>query len=146
MNARRPEAEILLVEDDRATAWLVQEALKGSAAALHVSLAQDGELALAMLRRQGAYAETPRPDLILLDLNLPKKDGFAVLGEVKEDPALKHIPIAVLTTSQAPADIQRGYDQGANCYIVKPRDLQQIMTVIRLTADFWLTVVTLPRS
>lgn len=144
MNASYTASEILLVEDDRASARLVQEALKGATVAVQLRVAQDGEQALAMLRRQGSYAEVPRPDLVLLDLNLPMKDGFAVLGELKSDPALKRIPVAVLTTSSAPADIRRSYDLGANCYIVKPRDLLQVMSVIRLTVDFWLTAVTLP--
>jgi CheY-like chemotaxis protein len=143
MNNDPKPAEILLVEDDALSARLVQEVLKDSAVALHLSVAQDGEEALTILHRTGGSAEAPRPDLILLDLNLPKKDGFAVLAELKEDPTLKRIPVVVLTTSQAPADVQRSYDLHANCYIVKPRDLAHLMTILRLTTDFWLAAVTL---
>lgn len=146
MNSDPKPAEILLVEDDALSARLVQEVLKDNAVALHLSVAQDGEQALALLHRTGGSAEAPQPDLILLDLNLPKKDGFAVLAELKEDPTLKRIPVVVLTTSQAPADIQRSYDLHANCYIVKPRDLPNLIAIIRLITDFWLTGVTLPAA
>jgi chemotaxis family two-component system response regulator Rcp1 len=137
-------AEILLVEDDLATARLVREALKGSTIPIQIQVARDGEVALAMLRRQEGHGVTRRPDLILLDLNLPRKDGFAVIADLKQDPLLKRIPVLVLTTSPAPSDIQRCYDLGANCYIVKPRDLLQMMTKLQLAANFWLTAVTLP--
>jgi two-component system, chemotaxis family, response regulator Rcp1 len=121
----------------------VREALKDYAVDLRIRVAQDGEEALETLHRLGSFGEAPRPDLILLDLNLPKQDGFAVLSDVKNDPALKRIPITVLTTSAMPADIMRSYDLGANCYITKPRDLQQMLTIIRLAIDFWLTAATL---
>jgi CheY-like chemotaxis protein len=139
-------AEILLVEDDALSARLVQEVLKDNVVALHLSVARDGEQALTILHRTGGSAEAPRPDLILLDLNLPKKDGFAVLAELKEDPSLKRIPVVVLTTSEAPADIQRSYDLHANCYVVKARDLAQLITAIGSITDFWLTTVTLPSA
>ncbi len=137
-------ADILLVEDELASARLVQEALRVNPVSVRLSMARDGEQALAMLRRQGCYAAAERPALILLDLNMPKKDGFAVLAEVKVDPTLKRIPVIVLTTSSAPQDIQRSYDLDANCYIVKPRDLLGLITVIKQTTDFWLSAASLP--
>ena len=137
-------AEILLVEDDRANVRLVQEALKEGAVHLNLSVQHDGEQALAFLRRAGAHAAAPRPDLILLDMNLPRKDGLAVLQELKGDDTLKSIPVVMFTTSEAPRDVQAGYNLHANCYIAKPRDLDQYFTVMRAITEFWLTTATLP--
>jgi chemotaxis family two-component system response regulator Rcp1 len=107
-------------------------------------VARDGVEALAFLRREGEWADAPRPDLVLLDLNLPRKDGRQVLEEMKTDPALRHIPVVVLTSSQAEQDIVRAYDLHANCYITKPVDLDQFITVVKSIEDFWFTVVKLP--
>ena len=137
--------EILLVEDEPASARLVQEALKGSTVALHLRVAQDGEQALAMVRREGCYARAAVPDLILLDLRLPRKDGFAVLSELKQDAAFTCIPVVMLTTSSTEADIEHSYALGANAYVVKPRNLGQVMTVISSIADFWCASASLPR-
>ena len=109
---------------------------------LHV--VSDGEEAMAFLRREGPYAQAPRPDLILLDLNLPKKDGREVLGEIKGDPALRVIPVVVLTTSEEEQDVLRAYDLNANCYITKPFRFNQFMDVVRAIGSFWLTIVKLP--
>jgi chemotaxis family two-component system response regulator Rcp1 len=110
----------------------------------HLSVATDGELALAFLRREGCYANAPRPDVVLLDLNLPKKDGREVLTELKADPRLRRIPVVVLTTSSNEEDILRAYDLHANCYITKPVDLDQFISVVQSIESFWLTIVTLP--
>ncbi|MDD1674585.1 MAG: response regulator [Methanomicrobiales archaeon] len=147
MNGRgsRP-VEILLVEDNPADVRLTLEALKGAKTQTTIRIADDGVMALSMLFREGAYAAQPHPDLILLDLNLPKKDGREVLGEIKTNNSLKHIPIVVLTTSRAEEDVMRSYNLGVNCYVTKPPDLDRFLTVIKLIAEFWLTVVRLPRS
>ncbi len=136
--------DILLVEDNPGDVRLTQEALQDARITNHMSVAEDGVQALAFLRRQDRYAEAPRPDLILLDLNLPRKDGREVLAEVKADPQLWRIPVVVLTTSQAERDVLRAYDLHANCYITKPVDLDQFLTVVKSIEDFWLTVVKLP--
>lgn len=136
--------EILLVEDNAGDARLAQEALKDSKIINHVSVVDDGVEAMAFLHRQGKYAKSPRPDLVLLDLNLPKKDGREVLGEMKAADALKRIPVVILTTSKAEEDIAKSYDLHANCYITKPIDLEQFMKVVKSIEDFWLTVVQLP--
>ena len=136
--------EILLVEDNPGDVRLTLEALKEGKVRNNMSVVSDGMEALAFLRRQGKYSEAPRPDLILLDLNLPKKDGREVLGEIKLDEALKRIPVVVLTTSKAEEDILRSYDLHANCYITKPVDLERFFTVVKSIEDFWLTVVKLP--
>jgi len=136
--------EILLVEDNPGDVRLTLEALKEGKVRNNMSVVPDGVEALAFLRRQGKYSEAPRPDLILLDLNLPKKDGREVLGEIKQDEALKRIPVVVLTTSKAEEDILRSYDLYANCYITKPVDLERFFTVVKSIEDFWLTVVKLP--
>lgn len=111
----------------------------------NLSVVGDGVEAMAFLRREGKYAAAPRPDLILLDLNLPKKDGRDVLAEIKADPILKRIPLVILTTSAAERDILQAYELYANCYIVKPIDLEQFITVVKSIEDFWLSVVKLPR-
>lgn len=136
--------EILLVEDNPADVRLTMEALKEGRLLNHVSVAEDGVEALAFLRQKGKYADEARPDLILLDLNLPKKDGREVLAEIKEDPELRHIPVVVLTTSTAEQDILRTYDLHANCYISKPVDFEQFIEVVKSVGDFWFSVVILP--
>ena len=136
--------EILLVEDSPSDTDLTVEALKDFKVRNHVSIVEDGVLAMQFLRRQGPYAQAPRPDLIMLDLNLPRKDGREVLAEIKADDSLKTIPIVVLTTSRAEQDILRAYQLSANCYINKPVDFNQFLEVVRSIESFWLFVVTLP--
>ena len=138
--------ELLLVEDNPADVRLTIEALKEGKVANRLTVVDDGVKAMEYLYRQGAYADAVRPDLILLDLNLPRKDGREVLAEVKADPALRQIPVVVLTTSQAEEDVLRAYDLHCNCYIYKPVDFEQFMKVVRTIEDFWLTVVHLPSS
>jgi CheY-like chemotaxis protein len=135
---------ILLVEDNPGDADLAREALDSSKMnnALHV--VDDGEKAMAFLRREGPYSKAPRPDLILLDLNLPKKDGRQVLAEIKSAENLKRIPVVILTTSQAEEDVLKTYDLHANCYITKPIDLNQFLHVVRSIENFWLSIVVLP--
>lgn len=136
--------EILLVEDSPGDVRLTLESLKESRVRNRVSVVPDGVAALAFLRGQNGYSSSPRPDLILLDLNLPKKDGRQVLSEIKEDPALKRIPVVILTTSKAEEDILHSYSLHANCYIPKPLNLDQFTRVVRAIEDFWLTIVKLP--
>jgi chemotaxis family two-component system response regulator Rcp1 len=136
--------EILLVEDNPGDVRLTMEALKEGRLLNHVSVAEDGVEALAFLRQEDKYANEARPDLILLDLNLPKKDGREVLAEIKEDPELRHIPVVVLTTSTAEQDVLRTYDLHANCYISKPVDFDQFIQVVKSVGDFWFSVVILP--
>ena len=136
--------EILLVEDNPGDVRLTREVLKEGKLVNHVSVARDGVEALAFLRREGAHANAPRPHVILLDLNLPRKGGREVLEEIKDDPDLKRIPVVVLTTSMAERDILRSYDLHANCYINKPVDPEQFVVVVRSIEDFWLTLVRLP--
>jgi CheY-like chemotaxis protein len=136
--------EILLVEDSPSDTDLTLEALKDFKVRNHVSVVEDGVQAMQFLRCQGPYAQAPRPDLIMLDLNLPRKDGREVLAELKGDDNLKTIPIVVLTTSRAEQDILRAYQLSANCYINKPVDFNQFLEVVRSIESFWLFVVTLP--
>lgn len=136
--------EILLVEDNPADVRLTQEALKEEKLHNNLYVVNDGVEALAYLRRQGKHAQAVRPDLILLDLNLPRKDGREVLAEIKNDEILKHIPVVVLTISDAEADILKSYNLHANCYIKKPLDLGQFSKVVKSIQDFWLTIVKLP--
>ncbi|HEX8701893.1 MAG TPA: response regulator [Myxococcaceae bacterium] len=136
--------EILLVEDNPGDVRLTIEALKEGKVRNNLSVAKDGVEALAFLRREGPHAGSARPDLILLDLNLPRKDGREVLADIKEDPVLRRIPVVVLTTSKAEEDILRTYDLHANCYITKPVDLEQFISVVKSIDDFWLSVVRLP--
>jgi CheY-like chemotaxis protein len=138
--------EILLVEDNPGDARLTREALKEGRLPVHLNVAADGESALAFLHRQGPYAQAPRPDLILLDLNLPRKGGHEVLAEIKADERLRRIPVVMLTSSQAEQDIRASYDLHANCYITKPVELDQFIRVVRSIEDFWLSVVKLPRG
>ena len=146
MNAlqRGKPVEILLVEDSPGDVRLTIEALKKAKIANRLSVVSDGVEAMAFLRKEGRYSGEPRPDAILLDLNLPKKDGREVLAEIKADGDLKRIPVVILTTSQAEEDVLRSYDLHANCYITKPVDFQQFMSVVRSIEDFWLAVVKLP--
>jgi two-component system, chemotaxis family, response regulator Rcp1 len=136
--------EVLLVEDNPGDVRLTMEAMRESKVIVNLSVAPDGEEALAFLRRQGAHLGAPRPDLILLDLNLPRKDGREVLAEIKADADLRRIPVVVLTTSRAEEDILRTYDLHANCFITKPVDLDQFITVVASISDFWFSVVRLP--
>jgi CheY-like chemotaxis protein len=138
--------EILLVEDNPGDVRLTIEALRESKVRNNLHVARDGVEAMAFLRREGQFSDAVRPDLILLDLNLPRKDGREVLSEIKADTTLKSIPVVVLTTSTAEQDVVHSYQLQANCYISKPVDLEQFMTVVRSIEDFWLTIVTLPRG
>ncbi|OGI45119.1 MAG: response regulator [Candidatus Muproteobacteria bacterium RIFCSPHIGHO2_01_FULL_65_16] len=136
--------EILMVEDNPADVRLTREAFKDAKVLNKMSVVGDGEAALAFLRRQGRYADAPRPDLILLDLNLPKKDGREVLEEIKSDPDLKRIPVVVLTTSEDQRDVLKAYDMHVNAYITKPVNLDQFMKIVEAVENFWLSVVKLP--
>jgi CheY-like chemotaxis protein len=136
--------QILLVEDNPGDVELTREALLDSKLHMQLSVASDGVQALAFLARTGPYADAPRPDLILLDLNLPKKDGRAVLSEIKRDPRLRAIPVVVLTSSKAEEDIARAYDLHANCFVTKPVDFDQFTTIVRSIEQFWFSVVKLP--
>lgn len=136
--------EILLVEDNPGDVRLTREALKEGKVNNNLSVAPDGVEALAFLRKEGKYSGATRPDLILLDLNLPKMDGREVLAAVKADPALKNIPVVILTSSEAEQDIVRAYDLSANCYVTKPVDLDQFIHVVKSVEDFWFTIVKLP--
>jgi CheY-like chemotaxis protein len=136
--------EILLVEDSASDADLTEEALGEGKVLNHLHWVQDGVEALAFLHRQGKYSDAPRPDLILLDLNLPKKDGREVLAQIKANPNLKLIPVVILTTSAAERDILRTYELNANCYVTKPIDLEQFISVVKLIEEFWLALVKLP--
>lgn len=138
--------EILMVEDNPGDVRLAQEALKESKVRNNMSVVWDGEEAISFLRREGKYSDSPRPDLILLDLNLPKKDGTQVLADIKEDPHLRRIPVVILTTSEADRDILKTYDLHANCYITKPVDFDKFVEVVKAVDNFWLTIVRLPPS
>jgi two-component system, chemotaxis family, response regulator Rcp1 len=144
MNSWTRPAEILLVEDNPGDVRLTLEALKETPLPNHISVAKDGEEAIHFLRRHGAFANAPRPDLILLDLNLPKKSGREILSELKQDPKLRRIPVVVLTSSTAEKDVLEAYDLSANCYVTKPVDLDQYLDVLRKIQDFWLNVARLP--
>jgi chemotaxis family two-component system response regulator Rcp1 len=136
--------EILLVEDSSGDVRLTIEALKEGKILNNLSLAKDGVEAMAFLRKEGIYADARRPDLILLDLNLPKKNGQEVLAEIKSDESLKSIPVVVLTISKLEEDILKTYENHANCYILKPVDLDQFLGVVKAIEDFWLSIVKLP--
>ena len=136
--------EILMVEDNPGDVRLTVEALKEGKVRNILHTVEDGEEAMKFLRRQDIYAKAPRPDLVLLDLNLPKKNGREVLEEIKEDPDLKRIPVVILTVSEAEQDILKSYNLHANCYITKPVNLEQFIKVVRSIEDFWLSVVMLP--
>jgi two-component system, chemotaxis family, response regulator Rcp1 len=136
--------EILLVEDNPGDVRLTQEALKEAKIRNNLSVAGDGVEAMAFLRREGLHSTAPRPDIVLLDLNLPKKDGRQVLAEVKADPDLRRIPVVILTTSKAEEDVLKTYNLHANCFITKPVDFGQFVKVVQSIEHFWLSVVTLP--
>jgi CheY-like chemotaxis protein len=138
--------EILLVEDNAGDYRLTQEALREGKVYNNLHWAKDGVEALDFLRRRGAYGNAPRPDLILLDLNLPKKDGREVLSEIKTDAGLRTIPVVILTTSQAEEDIVKSYHLHANCYVTKPVDLEKFIVVVQSIDRFWLTIATLPKA
>jgi two-component system, chemotaxis family, response regulator Rcp1 len=136
--------ELLLVEDSEPDVRLTMEALHEAKVKNRLWVVEDGVEAMAFLRQEGRHAQAPRPDLILLDLNLPRKDGRQVLKEIKGDESLKRIPVVVLTTSKSEEDVLRVYDLHANCYINKPVDFNRFMEVVKSIENFWLTVVTLP--
>jgi CheY-like chemotaxis protein len=138
--------EILLVEDSPDDATLTIEALKEGKVQNHVHLAEDGVEALAFLRREGARANSPRPDLVLLDLNLPKKNGWEVLAEIKDDANLRRIPVVIMTTSDDQKHVNEAYDLHANCYVTKPIDVDEFIGAVRKIEDFWLTIVRLPAA
>ncbi len=144
MNENLRPIEILIVEDNPGDIRLTIEALKDSKLKNNLHIVENGEDAIAFLKKQGKFQNSPRPDLILLDLNLPKKNGRDVLAEIKNDPKLRRIPVVVLTTSSAEEDIIRSYDLHANCYITKPVDFEQFIKVVKKIEDFWFTIVKLP--
>ncbi len=139
-------AEVLLVEDNPADVELTQYMMKKGKLVVNLHVAVDGFEAMAFLRREGMYAGVPRPDIILLDLNLPGMDGREVLAEVKADPVLKAIPVVVLTTSQSEEDVLKSYNMGANCFITKPVGMDEFAKVVNTIDDFWFTIVRLPQS
>jgi CheY-like chemotaxis protein len=145
-HTRGKPIDILLIEDSEGDARLAKEAMRDSKVSNTIYHVSDGVEAMAFLRKDGKYAKAQRPDLILLDLNLPKKDGREVLAEIKEDENLKRIPVVILTVSNDEADILRSYNLHANCYITKPIDLGQFIKVVRSIEDFWLTIVKLPNG
>ena len=136
--------EILLVEDSPADVRLTREALRGSRLINRLTVASDGVEALAILRKAEGFATSPRPDLILLDLNLPRKNGRAVLEEIKQDPDLRRIPVVIVTSSMAEEDILRSYNLHANCYITKPLELVNFIQTVKAIQDFWVGIVKLP--
>ena len=146
MDKNTKEIEILLVEDSPGDVRLTVEALKEAKVHNRLSVVRDGVEAMEFLQKKEPFKSVIRPDLILLDLNLPRKDGREVLAEIKSDPKLRQIPVVVLTTSRAEEDVLRAYDLHANCYITKPVDFEQFMSVVKSIEDFWLTVVKLPTT
>lgn len=142
--ARGRTCEILLVEDNPADVRLTMEAFREDHLPIHLNAVADGIEALAFLRREGQYADAPCPDLILLDLNVPKKSGHEVLAELKMDPDLRRIPVVILTTSDSPHDIAKSYDLHANCFVKKPARLEELLEVVKALDAFWFGVVRLP--
>jgi CheY-like chemotaxis protein len=140
----RPAVQTLLVEDSPVDIRLTREALRELDAAFELHVVTDGDQALDFLHRTGKYAAAPRPDLLILDLNLPRRDGREVLTEMKADPTLRRIPVVVLTTSASQADVASAYDHFVNCYVTKPSDMDEFVHVLRSVYDFWTNVVTLP--
>jgi CheY-like chemotaxis protein len=136
--------EILLVEDNPGDADLAREGLEGGKIRNNLHVVGDGEEAMAFLRQEGKHADSPRPDVILLDLNLPRKDGREVLAEIKADDALKHIPVVVMTSSKDESDVLKSYQLHANCYVAKPIMFGEFVKVVKAIEDFWFTIVTLP--
>ena len=143
MRGHSRPAEILLVEDNPGDVELIEEALQSGRVLNRISVAEDGEAAVAFLNREKNYENAPRPDLIMLDLNLPKKSGFEVLAEVKGNPELAGVPVVILTTSKAERDIVKGYSLHANCFVSKPVDVEEFLSVVRATGEFWLNIVKL---
>jgi CheY-like chemotaxis protein len=135
---------LLVVEDDPGDVLLTREALAGTSARIDVHVVEDGEAAVDFLRRTGGHADAPRPDLVLLDLNLPRLDGREVLARIKSDPGLRSIPVVVLSTSKAVEDVQRSYDLHANAFVTKPAELDRFLAVVRHVGEFFLSVVRLP--
>jgi two-component system, chemotaxis family, response regulator Rcp1 len=142
----KPSPEVLLVDDNPADVVLVREALTGSKHHSHISNVADGEQAMAFLHRAGQYMNAPRPDLMMLDLNLPKKDGRAVLAEVKADAKLRAIPVVIFSTSRSILEIARSYELGANCYVSKPGNLQEYFLAVKSIEEFWFGSASLPRE
>jgi two-component system, chemotaxis family, response regulator Rcp1 len=142
MNGQR--VQILMIEDNPGDVVLAKQGLKAAKVANEIHVAVDGIEGLRFLRKEGEYANVPQPDLIFLDLNLPRMDGRQVLAEIKGDPSLKHIPVVVLTSSEASQDVAKAYDLHANCYVTKPVGLQALTEVVRSIDNFWLSVVKLP--
>jgi len=138
--------EVLLVDDNPADIDLTSDVLAKSKRHFHVNVVSDGAEAISFLRREGEYAKAPTPDLVVLDLNLPRKDGRQVLSDIKSDPVLAKIPVVIFTTSQANSDISRSYELGANCYLRKPGNLPDFVAVVQSMADFWLGFASLPRK
>lgn len=138
--------QVLMVEDNPDDVLLTREALKDAKVHCNLHVVEDGVQALEFLKKRGEFADSPRPDIILLDLNLPRKDGREVLADIKSDETLRMIPVVVLTTSESPDDIARAYNSHVNCYITKPVDFDQFIKVVRSIEDFWFTVVKLPRE
>lgn len=137
--------DLLLVEDNPGDVRLTREALRSGQIDVNLSVVHDGVEAIEFLRHQGQFAGAPTPDLILLDLNLPRKNGREVLSEIKTDPELKRIPVLIMTTSRAEQDVNRAYNLNANCYITKPMDLDEFLRIVKAIEDFWLKTVTLPK-
>jgi two-component system, chemotaxis family, response regulator Rcp1 len=144
MKGHSRAAEILLIEDNPGDVELIHEALQTGKLLNHISVTTDGEAATSFLRREKNFESAPFPDLILLDLNLPKKDGFEVLKDIKSDPRLNRIPVVILTSSQGDRDILKSYSLRANCFISKPVDVDEFLRLVRSTGDFWLSIVKLP--
>jgi len=142
----KKDVEILLIEDDAGDIELTKKALQSAKMSVDLHVVQDGDAALKYLRRQDPYSDATRPDLVLLDLNLPKKDGHEVLREIKGDAALRSIPVIILTTSESDYDIAKCYDIGANCYLVKPLGFEAFIKVVHEIDDFWFSLVKLPPS
>ena len=138
--------EVLLVDDSAADVRLTQEAFKEWHVSNHLNIVMDGVAALDFLHQQGSYRNAPRPDMVLLDLNLPGKNGPEVLEEIKSDPSLRRIPVMILSTSSADADLLRAYDLHANCYITKPVDLDEFLSMVRSIEQFWFNVASLPSN
>jgi chemotaxis family two-component system response regulator Rcp1 len=144
MKAQSNPAEILLIEDNPGDVELIREALQFGKVMNRISVATDGEAAMDFLNRGNGFENAPIPDLILLDLNLPKKNGFEVLKEVKDNPVLSRVPVVILTSSQADRDILKSYNLHANCFISKPVDVDEFLDTVRSTGEFWLSIVKLP--
>ena len=142
--AKPQRIDILLVEDDPGDVELTKEGLQEAKMLVTLHVVEDGEKALRFLRKEAPYTEAARPDIILLDLNMPRKDGKETLQEIKADPALRAIPVVILTTSEAETDIARCYDLGANCYITKPISFEAFTKVVAMIEEFWFTIVRMP--